>query len=64
MDCKKLLMCLADKVVDVLDGKAKVEWSGDRSWTGFQNANGDEIGEDIEEIIRIAKKILDGEVKS
>ena len=51
---------LAELVVEVLDKKAN---SGDinKSWAGFENANGEEFGKDVDKIIELAKEILSGE---
>jgi hypothetical protein len=50
---------LANRVIAILDIKARngcVE--KEKSWIGFENGNGTEVGKDIERLIKLAKKEL------
>ena len=50
---------LAQRVVDILDKKANAgSRPAQRNWYGFENANGTDIGSDIESLIKQAKNIL------
>jgi hypothetical protein len=49
---------LAKKIVDILHIKANRGISC-KSWHGFQNPKGEEVGNDINDLIKEAKKILD-----
>lgn len=52
-------VCLAEKVIDVLDKKCRNGCTGEHyTWVGFQNGNGTECGVDIERLIRQAKRLL------
>jgi hypothetical protein len=48
---------LAKLVISILDKKAH-KGCTDKSWPGFQNGNGEEIGVDIDRIVDEAKKLL------
>jgi len=48
---------LAKLVVRILDKKAH-KGCAVKSWVGFENGNGEEIGTDIDRIVNEAKKIL------
>lgn len=48
---------LAELVIKILDEKAR-EGCIDKTWLGFENGNGDDIGEDIEQIVIKAKKFI------
>ena len=50
------LLKLAREVIRVLDKRCKV--SPDDTWTGYENANGYEVGSDIEKLIKRAKRTL------
>lgn len=56
---KKIDFSLAQMVIDVLDIKGRAGCN-DKSWIGFQNGNGTEIGSDIERLIKKAKKQIEG----
>ena len=48
---------LAKLVISILDKKAH-KGCVDKSWAGFQNGNGEEIGTDIDRIVNEAKKLI------
>jgi len=48
---------LAKKIVDILHIKAN-RGIAEKSWHGFQNPKGEEVGNDIDNLIKEAKKIL------
>ena len=46
-----------ESVLKTLDVKAR-KGCDEKSWVGFQNGDGEEVGKDIERIISQAKKLL------
>lgn len=56
-DYKKELEKLSKRVVQVLKVKS-LRGCKDKSWIGFCNGLGEDIGEDIEELIRMAENNL------
>lgn len=63
-DAQIELIKLAQRVVDILDVKARKGCTGEnKAWYGFNNGNGTEIGFDIEALIRKAKRTLKKYVK-
>ena len=53
-----VLVKFCNRVIEVLDKKARNGCYGDPSWIGFQNGNGTEVGKDIEALIKRAKQIV------
>ncbi len=50
------LHSLSSGVIMVLKNKA-LRGCDEKSWIGFQNGNGTEVGKDVERLIKIAEKI-------
>jgi hypothetical protein len=58
-DYKSELESLSNKVINILDVKAKSGLNKDHNkWDGFTNGNGTEVGKDIESLIKKAKRLL------
>ena len=55
IDNRKELEKLAKMVVSILDLKAH-NGCDCENWDGFQNGNGEEVGKDINKLIKFAKK--------
>ena len=55
IDNRKELEKLAKMVVSILDLKAH-NGCDCKNWDGFQNGNGEEVGKDINKLIKFAKK--------
>ena len=56
MKCNKIN--LAQKIINILDIKARSGCYSKPAWEGFQNGNGTDVGNDIEKLIKQAKTEL------
>ena len=64
-DAQIELIKLAQRVVDILDVKARNGCTEpNKTWHGFNNGNGTEFGSDIESLINKAKRSLKKHTKA